>query len=565
MAFNYGKQTLDIKNPFKTEGLLDVVFGTLVVLLGIILVFRVRISIASGAQLLAWLELIVSVVFLAVGIRAIIVGSVRLFRFLVGRDVPANISPFPYNQETIEKVLMRRTNPTFIEKNDFVSRLLISVFHKSLFLPIGFRNLMESVASLLLSFLLFFAVYSLTIFSTSIGLIHLTDKTAIISLFGLFFVLKQFVVWFTYRPNTKRISLIAPSVYSYKNIIINILLAILAPVFLEVLARNGAAIPSLEINFAAPIALLFVCSLSLVLISYFLSLKRLEVLHPETAVSEYKEHIQVSVHPKDIFRCFEIEMANKRYMELPNRVYKEIKPILELEGSQNKGSFHGSTIQETQPIPRETNLPDSAKKERFYVALTGRVFLLFGFILLFLSLGSLPNEITVSALFTTFYYPALIVFFAYYLIRIAHLFYSEILFSSFLVHFFSDGTYTDSKVSSGMSVYDSNRSENTVVNTSATPWILVSEIVTSTFADSSTKNLEGNRFIIEMYKADDFLGDLVNGFTSYLGDRQLIVGFNTKTDIENSLNFHKLNEMTRSKNPLKDRIEEHTRREDLEE
>jgi hypothetical protein len=113
------------------------------------------VSISSGLQVLAWLELVLSVVFIIVGIRAIVIGSVRLFRFLVGRDIPSNISPYPYSQETIEKVLMNRANPTFIEKNDFVSRLMISIFNKFLFLPIGFRNLMESVSSLLLSFFLF--------------------------------------------------------------------------------------------------------------------------------------------------------------------------------------------------------------------------------------------------------------------------------------------------------------------------------------------------------------------------------------------------------------------------
>jgi hypothetical protein len=122
MAFNYGRKTLEIKNPFKTEGLLDLIFGIFTLLLGVLFVFRVRVSISSGLQVLAWLELVLSVVFIIVGIRAIVIGSVRLFRFLVGRDIPSNISPYPYSQETIEKVLMNRANPTFIEKNDFVSR-----------------------------------------------------------------------------------------------------------------------------------------------------------------------------------------------------------------------------------------------------------------------------------------------------------------------------------------------------------------------------------------------------------------------------------------------------------
>lgn len=559
MAFNYGKKTLDIKNPFKTEGKLDLVFGIITLVLGIIQAFLIRNSINSGFQKLAWLELVFSIILIGIGIRAIIMGSLRLFKFLVGREIPSNISPNPYDKNVIEKILMNRANPTFIEKNDFVSRLLISIYEKFLFLPIGFRNLLESVSSLFLSFLIFLLIYLLTIFSTSIGLINLTDKNSLTAIFGLIFLLKQLFVWFHYRPNKNRVSKLKANVYSNKNIVVNVLIAIFIPVALELFIRRGGQIPIVDVNTFFPIILLFIFSAGLVLITYFLCLKRLEVLNPETSVSEYKEHIQVSFHPKDVFRCFEIEMANKRYKELPNRIYKEIKPVLELEGSLNKGSFKGSTIQETQPIYEEETLSEQTKTFRFYTAFVGRILLLISFIYLFFSIQNLNEQITLNLLLKVFYYPLLMSFFGYYLIRIAHVFYSEVLFSSYLVHFFSEGTYTESKVSSGMSVYDSNRSENTVVNTSATPWILVSRIVTSTLSDSSTKNLEGSRYILEMYKADDFLNDLVNGFTNYLKDRKLIVGFNSKADVENSMDFHKLNGMTRSSTESKNKIEEHKR------
>ncbi len=548
MAFNYGKRTLDIKNPFKVEGRLDLIFGIITLIIGILQAFQIRNSIDTGFRKLAWLELILAIVFISIGVRAIIIGSMRLFKFLVGREIPSNISPNPYEKKVIEKILMNRSNPTFIEKDDFISRLLISIYDKFLFLPIGFRNLLESVSSLFLSFIIFLITYLLTIFSTSIGLISFTDKNAIITLFAIAFLVKQLIEWVYYKPSKKRISALNSSSYGYKNIVINILMAIFIPLAVEFYIRKGGVVTNLEMNTFLPISLLFILSAGLVFVTFFLSKKRLEVLNPETSVSEYKDHIQVSVHPKDLFRCFEIEMANKRYQEIPNRVYKEIKPILELEGSSDKGSFSGGTIQETQPIYEPEDLPKTAKTLRFYLAFVGRLLLIFSFIYLFFSVKTLNAEINLRLIFNVFYYPLLISFFAYYLIRIAHIFYSEILFSSYLVHFFSEGTYTESKVSSGMAVYDSNRSENTIVNTSATPWILVSKIITSTLADSSTKNLEGSRYILEMYKGDDFLNDLVLGFTNYLKDRKLIVGFDTKADIENSLGFHKLNEMTRANN-----------------
>jgi len=566
MAFNYGKKTMEIGNPFKTEGILDLFLGIGTLILGLFSVFEVRVSIGAELKILAWFELVVAIVFLTIGLRSLIVGCMRLFKFLVGRDVPSDLSPYSYDEKMVEDILMKRSNPTFIERDGFISRLLISLYSKFLFLPIAFRNMLETVSSLFFSFLIFTVVYLLTLFSTSIGLINLTDKQSIMALFSLFFLVKQLIVWYHYRPTKRRMNAIQPSVYGFKNIVVNILLAVMAPVLLEILVRNGVNMPVLPINIYMPIAVLFIFSLLLVFVAYYLSLKRLQVLNPETEVSEYTEHIQVSVHPKDIFRCFEIEMAQKRYQELPNRIYKQIKPVLELEGSQNKGSFHGSTVQETQPIYKPGEWPRGARNVRFFAALTGRVLMFLSFIVLFLSFSNLSHGFTVDVVFKSIYYPVLTYFFAYYLNRIAHLFYSEVLFSSYLVHFFSDGTYTESKVSSGMSVYDSNRSENTIVNSSATPWILVSKIVTSTFADSSTKNLEGNRYILEMYKADEFLNSLVGGFTNYFKNRKLIVGLENQADIQNSMKFHNLNELSRSSsNAVANSLDSHTGREELSE
>lgn len=321
--------------------------------------------------------------------------------------------------------------------------------------------------------------------------------------------------------------------------------------------------PPIKISLFLPIFLLFLFSISILGLAFFLSVNRLDILSPETAVSEYKDHVQASIHPKDFFRCFEIEMANNRYKELPNRVYKKRSPILKLEGSKNKGSFYGSTIQETQPIYKEEQLPEIAQKVRLYTAIAGRALFFISLLYLFIAIENLGHDITLNSLFNTLYYPIITALFSYYLIKIAHLFYAEILFSSYLVHFFTEGTYTESKVSSGMSVYDSNRSENTVVNTNATPWILVSEIVSSTFADSSTKNLEGNRYILEMYKADDFLDHLVHGFTNYLSNQKLIAGFSSNADIETSMNFHKLNEATRGSMRTSPKIEEEQRRNEI--
>src|SRR5690606_25939421 len=89
----------------------------------------------------------------------------------------------------------------------------------------------------------------------------------------------------------------------------------------------------------------------------FMAKKRADMLDPRTEVSEYKDNWHENVHPKDIFISFDREMAKSRYKEMPNRIYCEMKPELIMEGSMDKGSFTGDTIQETQPIYEEVKYP----------------------------------------------------------------------------------------------------------------------------------------------------------------------------------------------------------------
>ncbi len=75
------------------------------------------------------------------------------------------------------------------------------------------------------------------------------------------------------------------------------------------------------------------------------------------------------------------------------------------------------------------------------------------------------------------YYPFLL--WTCVLIQAAHLFYAEIQFDSLLIYFKCEGTFTESKISTGTSIHDSTRSENTLVRTSITSWGIVSGIVST--------------------------------------------------------------------------------------
>jgi hypothetical protein len=171
---------------------------------------------------------------------------------------------------------------------------------------------------------------------------------------------------------------------------------------------------------------------------------------------------------------------------------------------------------------------------------------LLAFVILYFHVVNYEPDATLEQMFSAVFYPALLFLFSLIIGKTGHYFYSEILFSSHLVHFFADGTYSESRISTGMALYDSNRSENTVLRTAATPWLLVSKVYSSTFADSTTDNLEGPRHVLEMYKDGAFMADLVNGIKHYLDHQEVLAGVDSQKDLENTDKYFRINEATRA-------------------
>ena len=132
--------------------------------------------------------------------------------------------------------------------------------------------------------------------------------------------------------------------------------------------------------------------------------------------------------------------------------------------------------------------------------------------------------------------------FARLLTTTAHLFFAEIQFESLLVYFKCEGTFTESKISTGTGIHDSTRSENTLVRSSITPWIIVS----TTFAATGIKNLEHPRHILEMHKDETQLKDIKDDVVSFLKDRESIASITSQRDLGNASQIHQLNQQTRA-------------------
>jgi hypothetical protein len=264
-------------------------------------------------------------------------------------------------------------------------------------------------------------------------------------------------------------------------------------------------------------------------------------------------------------------MANRRYKEVPNRVYRELDPKLN-EQIESKGDFSGELIQEIQPKLYPMDLGEGFIKSRllalicgnvtFVIALIFSVLLAYSFVDIyqFVTLNNInsieqalsdDNFIQFSTLLiasTHFILIAMVLrAFARLLTTNAHLFFAEMQFESLLVYFKCEGTFTESKISTGKGIHDSTQSENTLVRSSITPWVIVSRIISSTFAATGMKNLEHPRHIMELHKDDEQLAAIKNDVITFLKDRESIATITSERDLGNASQLYQLNEQTRAK------------------
>lgn len=336
-------------------------------------------------------------------------------------------------------------------------------------------------------------------------------------------------------------------------------------------------IPSLYVGFYL-IAMLLLAAMASGILFVMLQ-KRLQKAEPAAEVSELRENWQASIHPNEVFINLDnLVMANRRYKEVPNRVYREIDPRL-ISQVNGKGSFKGELIQEIQPTFKSLELGDVFNKLRLLALVLGNVlFVAFIFLAMAFAYGVFDiyeftqginlkgasnatlmsylqdGGVLVVAAVHFLLIGFLFKIFAQLLTNSAHLFYSEMQFESLLVYFKCEGTFTESKLSTGMGIHDSTRSENTVVRSSITPWVIVSRLTTSIFAETGMRNLEYPRHIMSLNKDDRELSAIKGDVMSFLNDRESIAAITNERDLGNASQVHQLNQQTRAAVPVQQAI-----------
>ncbi len=559
MAFEYGSDTLGIKNPFKFEGFVLTVRGVFVTILGVIALFAVKDLVANGAKLAGWMSLAIGILLLSNGVIATGRGLFKVMRFYVGRGVPASLAknvgkseshvnePYiAYGDKNLEQMLMGRKNTTFVEPDGWLARMLHTIMPRLLFMPYPIRNLAQKLGAGMIYSLLAFLCYGLAWFSGSSGLTNIAD-TPILDWLSIILAGYLFLVWSQRRSPLQRLLGATVQPAGSKGVVLMLVFSILAPVALSYFHYNVTPLPAIPLSAGSYIGFMTFLAAVATVYGLWLTFLRAKLANPKTDVSEFRTNWQESIHPQEIFINFEnIVMANRRYKEIPNRVYRDFDAQLVEQGSNDKGKFSGEMVQETQPVYKSLPITPLFKMLRIGGTIAGESLLAIAALLFYLAIEPVTqiNQQVIPAV-DALIYPVIIWVFGQIISNSARVFWSEMHFESLLVYFQCHGTYSESKVSTGTGIHDSTRSENVVVRSSLTPWILTSRLVTSCFAESGSNNLEYYRRILELHKADDDLDKITSEMKEFLGNRETIAGVNQK-DLNSAGAIFQVNQETRS-------------------
>lgn len=595
MGFEYGSQAIEIRNPFRVEGLVYFLRGVVVAALGLILLLSVREQVSAGQSTLGAFQFGGGLLLVATGIHALARGLFKLFRFYVGRGVPANLAretssaaPIAPGSESsfrhqgiyeppvkLSEMLLGRKNLTFVEPRGWLARLVHSLFFPLIFLPHPMRWITVKLFMALWYGGVLLALLGLALFTGNTGLTEITS-TPVAGYLSAAALAAMLLAWLRYQPRRGpwRNDLRDPKTGSgtafrdkpvahFFRFVLWVALPVLAAYGLLWLHREQPLDPVP----VSPYPWITAAMLSMAAAfgyAFILACRRAPRGTVPTDVTEYRAHWQESVHPMDIFRAVDMTLANHRYKEIPHRVYVHREPNLQREGGGAKGDFDGETLQEIQPEPLERQHRDPLIMTGVVV---GQLLLIGSSIWLFIALAAGSADWTPERITATVLGPVLLWMLGRTIAFTANVYLGEIQFQSHLIAFRASGTYSESRLATGMSIYDSTRSENTFVRSSLTPWLIVSRIHSSIIAVSGAMNLEQPRYVLGMERSDALCDELVRDMQSYLRERQVMAGVESASDLEAASTIHQMNERTRVQQaPLLDHppISQEVRQERLE-
>lgn len=553
MSYDYGSQGLGIANPFRIEGAIIALRGLVVALAGFYALFLVANLVDRGREIEGWLHAGLGLLLVLWGLTALGKGLFKLFRFYVGRSAPDSLTrniadpdqrskAYPNAQE-LHLMMMGRKNTTFLEPRSLFSRMVHTLIPKLLFMPPQYRSLAENLFFNLCMTIFMLLTFALAWFASATGLARL-DDTPVMAWLGLILTVYIVKLWWSSRDPLKHFTQGGRNI-GLPRIGLIMGLAILLPAVLAYVHHNIEPIPELPIETWPFLLIILTLGLITSALGLLLLANRIRFIDPTTQVSEHRDNWQKNLMPRELFIHLDTHiLANRRYREIPNRVYQNFEPHLTQEGGAEKGAFKGQTLVETQPIPHSLPYSGSFKIARILTTALGQTLIAASCLWLLTLIDELINIVDYPENIHLLMYPLILLIFGNVLTAMANAFWSEMLFRSLLLELSIEGTYTESRLSTGNSIYDSTRSENVVVRSTITPWFLVSELLTSTFTKVGSLNLEQKRYILSLDKDDNTLNDILDELDEFFDSRLTIAGVN-EVDLHSASQIHQMNEQTR--------------------
>lgn len=587
MAFEYGAQKLNIRNPFRFEGLIRSVRGLVLLVVGVYLLFQIQTLLGTDKPR-AWLNLFVGGLFVVGGLKALGAGLFQVMRFFVGRAAPASLSknvareavaerePTLYNPKNIHNMLMSKTNPTFVEPLGWFARAVHSVFPKLIVTPWPIRNLATNLAMKLTKSLVAIAAFlvaSLVVIMVFAGTGGGEVGGALVSLaFQLVLMLYLGVVWIKLGNPLAKSNMIHLHQYTSKSLAMVVIGAIVVPILIAqgwIGLWSGMRpgnqrdlmelVPLLEPVFRIGLllTLTIVGAVVVATISMLLIRARTGMVEVRTTSSEQNRSWRYDIHPRQIFTTLrDLVLMEKRQQALPNRVYMDENDTA--SANRENEQFNGDLIAEIQPVVEELDEPDVLRWSRISGTVLSQVMMLVGALLLWIGADRALDHvmlwpllvdqgvtlqvaleqlfIPVGATFAIVLAAFLLMGFGRSLAAICHVFWSEIFFRSNIFDFHCEGTVMRATHFRGADRHSAS-SEQDVFSFDATYFALATEAVSSTFAVSGQHNLEQPRYILSLNNCDGFMNSVVGGLEAQFHTRNEEILSDKRADREARLEY----------------------------
>ncbi|MBR9870820.1 MAG: hypothetical protein GYB26_06750 [Gammaproteobacteria bacterium] len=566
MAFEYGTQKLNIRNPFRFEGLVRSIRGLVLTAIGVYLLLQIQ-PLLSIDKTHAWLSLAIGSVFVIGGFKALGIGLFQVMRFFVGRAAPASLAknvareavqekePSLYTAQTLHNMLMSKSNPTFTEPQGWFARAVHSLFPGLIVTPWPIRNAAQTLVMKITRSLIAlgaFLVSSLVIMMVFAGSEGGEAGGAVITLaFQVVLLVYLGLVWVKLGNPLARENMTKLHSYSSGGLALVVVGAIVVPVLMaqgwlaiwaNVGSRDRAAfvelLPVLEPIFRTGTLLILtiVCAAVVAAVAVVLIRARIRMVEIKTSSSEKNSSWRFDLHPRQIFTTLrDLVLMQRREQELPNRMYQDTNDTG--QANRDNEQFNGDLITEIQPVVEEVSESAAMRYARIAGTVTAQILMLIGAVLFWqgaenvlfhmnawdqliaqrASIELLLNQLLIPAGGTVAMLLAslLLMGFGRTLDRICHMFWAEIFFRSKVFDFHCEGTVMRATHYRGADRHSAS-SEQDVFTFDATYFALAAEFVSSTFAVSGQYNLEQPRYVLSMSPCDGFMngvmGDLEDEF-----------------------------------------------------